>query len=254
MEQRNYEEESATLNTKLFDLTEAPIKEWLANLLNAEFTDVFSDYVDNSDIIGFQENNIQYNAYVVTLNSSDMNYIDNNLIKNSEKVKKACSMLYDAVYKVFPAVIQTCNKKYSNELLALRVVFHEPTMSFRLFKVNMKAEQLKTAIQTKTNLSKILEEKKDFTEEQLNEINKLINISNLTINNITKDVMDIEEKEVINYNKKLESYDKLYIVISTSDDNYLENMETSMKRLPQFGLSYQDPDEENYIDKLKKSK
>jgi hypothetical protein len=54
MEQRNYEEESATLNTKLFDLTEAPIKEWLANLLNAEFTDVFSDYVDNSDIIGFQ--------------------------------------------------------------------------------------------------------------------------------------------------------------------------------------------------------
>ena len=25
-----------------------------------------------------------------------------------------------------------------------------------------------------------------------------------------------------------------------------------MKRLPEFGMKYQDPDEENYIDKLKK--
>jgi hypothetical protein len=42
-------------------------------------------------------------------------------------------------------------------------------------------------------------------------------------------------------------------VLEETDPNDTDIANESMKRLPTFGLLFQDPEEETYVDKLKKS-
>lgn len=253
MDQRISDEEQANLITKLFNCTETPIKEWISKFINEDVSYVFSDYVDDSDVIGFQENDKHYNAYVVTLDNNTDKQIDDNLLKNSEKTRKACSMLYDGVYQVFAAVIQTCSEEFHGKLKSLRPIFDEKTMSFKLLRINGKASQLQLAIEQKEKISKMLSNPNlTLNDDQYNSISNAINNFNSIITTVTPDILNIEELECKEVNVKLNNYDKLYIVVEESDDVDADNIETSLRRLPVFGLSYQDPDEENYIDKLKK--
>jgi len=253
MDQKISDEEQAEIITKMFNCTESPIKEWIATFLDAEVKYVFTDYVDNSDVIGFQENDKHYNAYVVTLNHDTTSQVNPELLKNSEKTRKACSILYDAVYKVFPSVAPTCSDEYLNMVVGLRPIFDEKTMSFKLFRINGKSAQLQLALEQKYKIMELLSKSEsELTIDQKAGIDNSLKKIDDIIKNNTKQVLDDDELICNLTNNKLETYDKLYIVVEECDENNQENMETSMRRLPVFGLSYQDPDEETYIDKLKK--
>lgn len=247
------EEEQQAIVNKLFDCTESPIKEWIASYFNVPVEEVFCDFVDDSDVIGFQEGSIHYNAYVVTLSSESKKHVDEELIKHSEKTRKACSMLYDGVYKSFAAIIQTASEKYKDFVANLRPIFDEHTMSFKLVYINGKAAQLKIAIDQRNTIFKTLNnEQTTLTEQQKQDIGKILTTVESIIKQNTIEVLNEEELYCVEINNKLDNYDKLFIVVENAEDAYEENLETSLSRMPDFGIQYQDPDEETCIDKLKK--
>lgn len=245
------DEEEAAIITKLFNCTESVIKEWIAEYLDKSPSDVFDDYVDDPDVIGFQENNKHYNAYVVTMKNTT-SLVDSKLLKNSEKARKACSMLFDGVYKVFSSVIQT-STEYKEQIQGLRPVFDESSMSFQLKCINVKAEQLKIAVdQLHKTRAYLCSSKTELINDQLESIKNSIKLYSDIIKSNTTEVLNAAEEECKKTNERLATLNNLCIAIEDVDDQDIDNLETSMRRLPTFGLQYQDPDEENYIDKLKK--
>jgi hypothetical protein len=263
MEQQS-EAEKAAITNKLFDCAEAPIKEWIAEFIGEDPSVVFNDYTDDVDLIGFQENDKHYNAYLVTLDCDVTSNVNPELLKSSEKARKACSMLFDGTYQVFASVLQVVKKRFFDQLRNLRPMFDEPTMSFKLIRINGAAAQLKAALEQKAKAITFLAEAKDpLSVENQEKVDSFINGLNDIIVKNSKEVLDAEESICIETNKKLETYDKLCIVVEESnadgegvngmlDSGDLENADKLLSRLPTFGLNYQDPDEENYIDKLKK--
>ncbi len=258
MEQHS-EAEKAAITNKLFDCAEAPIKEWIAGFICEDPSVVFNDYSDDVDLIGFQENDKHYNAYLVTLDCDATTNVNPELLKASEKTRKACSMLFDGTYQVFASVLQTVKKRFFDQLRNFRPVFDEPTMSFKLIRINGAAAQLRAALEQKSKAITFLAEAKEpLSAENQEKVDSFIKGLNELIVKNSKEVLDEEEVLCVETNKKLETYDKLCIVVeeSNTDDeggnSELENVNKLLSRLPVFGLNYQDPDEENYIDKLKK--
>ena len=48
------QQNDAEIINMYFNYAEAPIKEWLAEFLNKSVEEVFPDYVDKTDLIGFE--------------------------------------------------------------------------------------------------------------------------------------------------------------------------------------------------------
>lgn len=248
--------EQAAYSQKFFDYAESPIKEWIAGYLKQEVTEVFPDYVDEADIIGFMSKKKHYKAYVVPMPHDTQSLVDKNLLKNSEKMRKACSILFDAVREVFMAVVGSIEDPKLDYLKGFMPVFVEDKMAFHLLRVNRKAMQLQAADTQRKQIERFLqtaketgvsEEQKSMIQESLNKINEVFTAN-------TKEVMDAEEQacKLSNEDIKTSGVDWLHIVVEETDPDDQELEQESMKRLPTFGLQYQDPDEENYIDKLKK--
>ncbi len=252
--------EKAAYTDKFFSCAESIIQEWVADYLQKPIRELFNDYQDESDVIGFMYNKKHYSAYLVTMPYGTESLIDKHVLDADEKAKKACSMLYDAVREVFMAVTGSLaeSKSYSqteiNNIRSLMPVFTESTMSFHIVRVNRKAMQLQAANMQRIQLLNFLqnaptegvtEEQKDAIQKSLDELSKI-----LTDN--TKEVLDAEEMVCKEINEKNKTGNMLHIVLEESDLNDIESLNQSMKRLPMFGLQFQDPDEENYIEKLKR--
>lgn len=253
MDRKSKEEEKSVLLMKFFDYAESPIKEWIAEYLNVDVKELFSDYQDNSDVLGFQceINNKYYEGYLVTMDFNDESYLDNEILHASEKYKKACSMLFDAVHQVFPAVTSTIHEDYKEKIQGLRPLFDNNTMSFKLYIINHAATSLQVAIEAKKQLMYYLTNtESELDENTKNNIKENISKCDATIETNTKKVLDDEEEKCKHMNKHLENFSRLYIAVEEIE-NYHPSDEC-LRRLPLFGLSYQDPEEESLIDKLKK--
>lgn len=246
--------EQMAYSQKFFDYVESPIKEWIADYLKLDVSEVFPDYLDDSDIIRFMVDNKQYSAYVLPLPHAAESFVDRDLIKESEKVRKACSILFDAVREVFMAVVGSITDPKLDHLKGFMPVFVEDKMAFRLLRVNRKAMQLQAADTQRVQIEKFLqtatgtgvtEDQKNMIQESLDKINKIFNEN-------TKEVLNAEEEICRKINAELEFFDRLHIVVDETDPDEDGLEQESLKRLPTFGLPFQDPDEENYIDKLKK--
>ncbi len=246
--------ERAYYAQKFFDYTETPIKEWLAGFVETDVTQIFPDYVDKAEIIAFADKGQHYKAYVVPMPPDTNVLIPSGLLENNPNARKACSILFDAVREVFLAITGSIEDAKHEYLKGFMPYFDETKMAFRLKRVNRKAMQLQAANNQRKQLDQFLSanDYKAMTEEQKNLIHENISKLNEIFNLITKETMDEEEKLCEESNKKTEVYDRLYMVIEEldPDDSELEN--ESLKRLPNFGLQYQDPEEDTYIDKLKK--
>ncbi len=265
-------QERAAYTDKFFSCAESPIQEWIAAYIGKPVTELFSDYRDESDVIGFMHDSKHYNTYVVTMSADSESLVDANVMKVSEKARKACSMLYDAVREVFMAVtgslaesleksdtsdasISTNDTQKTVELVkSLMPVFVEAKMAFAIKRVNRKAMQLQAAQAQRTQLLNFLRQapKDGISVEQKELIQETFDQLNKVFTETTQEALDAEEKLCKETNAKSETLDWMHIVLEESDPNDVETINESMKRLPMFGLQFQDPDEENYIDKLKK--
>lgn len=253
MNKADIQNERVEYARKFFDYTETPIKEWLASYINRDVLEVFPDYNDESDVIGFMIGDKHYNAYVVPMSSDTELLVDKKLFEH-EKVRKACSILFDAVREVFLAVTGSIEDPSLEYLKGFMPVFVEDKMAFHLMRVNRKAMQLQAAYDQRKQLEKFLqtmtqidlpEEQKTMIQDNLNKINKIFEEN-------TKESLDKEEQDCKSTNLIVTKFDWLHIVLEESDPTNQELDQECMKRLPTFGLQFQDPDEENYIDKLKK--
>jgi hypothetical protein len=253
MNKAEIEIERAEYAMKFFDYTETPIKEWIANYIKKDVSTIFPDYVDESEIIGFMINNKHYKAYVVAMPFDTNSLVDKELLEH-EKVRKACSILFDAVREVFMSVTGAIKTPELEYIKSFMPIFVEDKMAFYLKRVNRKAMQLQAADLQRKQIEKFLQtaDKTGVTEEQKNMIQESLNAINTVFTKNTKEMLDKEEQECKTTNEELTTYDWLHIVVEETSPDDEELKQESMKRLPTFGLQFQDPEEENYIDKLKK--
>lgn len=246
--------QQAELQDKFHNCTESIIKEWIAENMGKPVEELFDDYNDTTDVIGFCEGGKHYIAYVVTMEADSKSLVDAELLKNSEKARKACSMLFDAIRTVFIAVVGShVGKSEDSEFMKnLMPIFIEESMAFRLIRVNRSLLEVKTAMKHRQQIEQLKASGKELSEDEIksvgariDEINKILDIDN------QKKVMEEEEicKEI---NERIAGI-WLHIVLEETDPNDTDIANESMKRLPTFGLLFQDPEEETYVDKLKKS-
>lgn len=267
--------ENAKIAEKHFDYAESIIKEWLAEYLNVPVANAFPDYTDHSDVLGFKSDGGKYyTAYLVTLKNNTPVQLDTSELKPETKFGKAVGIMLDAVNVVFGAILSTIEPEFSDRVINLRPILSSETMSFNLKYINIKALQLQQAVQRKHQINmylsgkaKELEENKtaeSISAEDMQKINGIVDQCDQIIKSIPKSTLDSEQEKCTLENEKMTRLSSLYLVIEEntqeedtaeeSNDvlNDVSKLEESLQRLPTFGLPYQDPTQENYIDKIKK--
>jgi hypothetical protein len=238
MDKAKAEEEKIKILNKLFRCAESPIKEWVAEVFDLE--NAFPDYTDDSDVIGFEYNQVYYNAYLVSLRPNLTGLVDEKILNNSNDAKKACSMLFDAMRIVFPSVVQTCDEPYLTKFKGLSVSY--TNMAFQLCRRSMSEAKLNVIYAQLAELYKLRE-----TADDKDKINDLIEKLNTDVSLITNEMLEEELDNCAKENESLSKKNWMYLVIEPA----VADIDLSMERLVSVGMTYQDPDEKTLIDKLK---
>ena len=235
---------------KLFDCAESVIQEWIADYFGVEISEVFNEYEDNSSVIGFTHNNVQYNAYLITMEPGCERLVDDALIRECEDARKTCSMLFDGAYHVYSALAATAKDEYKERLRGMSIKFDEPTMSFQLVHINVKAAELQAANDQNNKIRELIQRGDELNEEQKSALmNSVAKIKAIMLEN-TREVLDAAELECREKNKVPPKM-LLHIAIEEADDeNKLERIEEGMSRMPTFGTQYRNPDDTNFIEEL----
>lgn len=265
MSRAEAEEEKKKMIEKFFNSAESPIKEWISEYLNVDPEKVFPDYDEDSDDIGFKYKNTQYNAYLISMGPNEPSMVNKNLLKSSEEVRKACSMLFDAVQMVMPSVLHTSDKEFADDLKGLHFQFDEDTMSFGLIVVNtaqykkvmsvqhyQQVMQIKGSLEAKLNEPNTDENNISEIKKQLVKVEELIIKAKSSYEEISNEDIEKEDERCKFVTEKLKLANKLYIVVEELDSNDVDAMNEGLKRLPMFGTTYQDTEDESFVDKLKK--
>lgn len=265
MSRANAEEEKKKMMDKFFNYAEAPIMEWLSEFINVKPELAFPDYCDDSDDIGFRYKDKQYTAYLISMGPDESSKVDSKLIENSEDVRKACSMLFDAVQVVLPSVIFTADKEYADALKGLHCIFDEKTMSFKFVVINIEeykkinaVKQYKQLHDTKTLFEQKMAESEltgdvlSNVKAQLFKIDELMLKAKKVYEETTEEMLAADEKRCELVNEKIKTANRLYVVVEESDSSDDHTLLESLKRLPTFGTMYQDTEDVSFIDMLKK--
>jgi hypothetical protein len=275
MDKASAEEEKKRMMDKFFDYAETPIKEWVAEFLGKDPTDVFTDYNDDNELIGYKENDKFYDAYLVTMESNSQKQVPSNLLE-LENTRKACSMLFDAIKIVFPAVLQTTKPEFTNDLTGLYFTFDNDTVSFKWAMINIPLFKKRTAAQKRDQLlnmraslkaeqvnynTALANGKIDKPEDpedpndphkipqHLEQIDKLIADTEKLFDSISDEDIIAENARCVEMSKQLPSKTQLHIAIEERS----EDIEQGLKRLTVVGLSqYEDETDESFSDKVKR--
>jgi hypothetical protein len=244
------QQDELELMNMYFNYAEAPIKEWLAEYLNKPVEEVFPDYKDKTDLIGFKIEDSYYDAYIVTMEDTDQLYINKKLLDKYENYQRSFDMLLMSVHNVFSAVVNTCADEYKDALKNMRAAYDAETCKFNLLYINAKAMELQTAMYARDQTLRYLIMNVSTTpEDAKNKMLEMVNKYETTIKSYNKDVLDEEEERCKKINESLKTNTKLFIVI----EEKIEEIQTeeSLQRLPTFGRMY-DIEDESHIDKIKK--
>jgi hypothetical protein len=257
MTKAEQEIERSKIIDKFFDVYESVMQEWLANYLQILPNDAFPDYDgDACGEIGFQEEKSEthYKVYAISMQAEKDSFVDPKLLLDSEKARKACSMMYDGAFQIFLPVTSTIMEKYSSKMKGLQIRFMEKYMAFKLFRINTAAYERAQADQQKQNLVNALDEIPKKTGKPLDEptekkIKDLIEKVDEVINRLTIDVIKSEQKEADELNAILEKFDWMYVVAEKVEDTAtLNNIQLDiLKRLPVVGR-INDLDEDHIAD------
>lgn len=245
--------------TKHFDFAENPVKEWIAETFGEDVDTLFDDYNEDADVLNVKSGDDSYTLYLTTTPTTSTAYtISRQQLQSDEILQRATSMMYDAVFTVFMPIVNTMtNMKHLVEDIFPR--FEESTMSFKMLSVNgpymhrKQLEQTLKEINTQTlRLKSIV-----TTDENIDEIKKLQNKLQIALESNTEKFNSITDEECKNAqlvcderNKTFATSTRLYVCIEKNKKDIV--LEQKLKRLPQFGLKYQDPDEDTYVDRFKK--
>jgi hypothetical protein len=228
----------------MFDYAEAPVKEWLANVFEKPLMEVFPDYKSHRESIGISSNGDSFVLYFSSV-TDDRRYLFTHKDTRDDSVKKAIDVLFNALYPVYTSVV--CSSELNEKLIGVYPYFDENTMSFSLRAVNQYTIMLS---QCQNALEQCV--KKMATAEPNSEYyNQLIDARNKVLDGIglcTEEVIRKRDAELVDINNKYLQMPKLYLTVIK---NCLDEDEIG-RRLPTFGLEFQDPEEDNYIDRLKK--
>lgn len=269
---------------KYFDYADIPIKEWISAVLDEDANHLFDDYEDDdndTDLLNIKdENDRTFSFYLTAFPENDKKTfaLTPDEIKDSPKLSRAMKLMFDSVYTVFPPVVKTMSNM-NHKMEDVFPVFDDKYHAFKLTKLNGLAHkrmalmknmdqiiyqfgQLKEKTQALDNMIKQAEEKKDDEvlmdlkqkKEQSDELEqKLQTMAQDTesqINEITKEKMELSQQECDGMNKLLEDAPMLYLCCEMDKDNI--STEVKLRGMPEFGVPFQDPDEESYVDKYKK--
>jgi hypothetical protein len=265
MSRMEAEEEKKKMIDKFFSYAESPIMEWLSEYLEVQTDEVFPDYDEDSNDIGFQYKGNQYNAYLLSMGPNEPSAVSSDLLQASDDARKACSMLFDAVQMVMPSVVHTSDKEYADKLRGFHCKFDENTMSFNLIVVNteeykkvMAVQEYKKIMQYKGQLEQKLAEP-DLNEalildikNRLKQADDLIGKAKQAYEMVTEEDVQKEADRCDEITKRLADVNKLYIVVEKVDSGDVDAINEGLKRLPVFGITYQDTEDETFTEKLKK--
>ncbi len=247
---------------RYFNLAENVVKEWIADYMEESPEVVFDDYKEKSDVIGTEEEGTHYTAYLdiykpdeiqVHENGSTNTFILNQgQLKTMPKVSRAVSLVFDSVYAVYMPIVHTMTNMV-DKIKDIFPKFDETTMSFELCMINRLAQEKEKLRNTvyrilaeKEKLSKIEGEKADELRKQLQELETKTMIEH---NEITLSQVEAQQTLCDLTNAILKQAPRLCIVL---ERGIPEDTEHIMQRLPEFGVKYQDPDENTLIDQIKK--
>jgi hypothetical protein len=251
------EEEKKAWAMRFFDYAEAPIKEWISSYLEENVETIFPDYSADSDIISIQEDNgTHYNVYLTPfptiIKDSTAFVIEKDKFNTSEKLKKAASLLFDAVYAVYVPVLKSM-VNMGHRMEDIFPKFNDVQMYFEFNMVNKYYMQKQQACQNLIKIDEQFNRIKDIHTQEANEIRTKLASLNMEYseknNAITDEMLNTQEELCRKENEIFALGTKLYVVLET---NIKPKDDIIMKHLPDFGLKYQDPDEDNYVDKYKK--
>ena len=245
-------EDPKEIANKLFDCAESVIQEWIADYFGVEINEIFTEYNDNNGVIGFTHNGKQYNAYLITMEPGYDCLVDDELLRECEDARKTCSMLFDGVYHVYSALAATAKDEYKEQLRGMSLKFNEPTMTFQLIYINVKAAELQVANDQNNKIRELIQRGEELSPEQKSALlNSVAKIKAVMLEN-TREVLD-EAEAVCREKNKVQPKQLLHIAFEAADEeNQLERIEEGMSRMPAFGTQYRNPDDTNFIEELNK--
>ena len=223
---------------KLDDSTDSNIDSNIDKLKLDDNTD--NDIDDNTSELKLNDNLPYFN-------------VTKRIIQRSLNIKHAVGSLLQSVYTVYPAVSKTMvNLKHRIEGIMPEFVEHD--MYFRLKMINIPYAKKQQALQPIPEIQEQLRKIENVETPEVNKIRQqlsdLYNEQLNKFNSISEQEVSDAEKQCKLENEKLKHGPFLYV--HANKNNHLDN-DIIYKRLPQFGLRYQDPEDETLIDKLKKT-
>ena len=240
---------------RYFDFTDNPIKDWVSDVLEEDVNTIFDDYRDSSDVLSVESKDKFYSVYV-THKPENVNHfpLKYEQVIKQKKLHKAVSMMLEAVYTVYQPVIKTMSSM-GHRMEHVHPKFDDVEMTFTLTAINTlefeRKNRLNRVLQIQSQLEKIKNETGEEIEELRRQLNELKPQAIAFHNEITNAAIAECQETVNSINKVLKNKPKLYVCLDVNSNQTIDK-EERYKRMPQFGLKYQDPDEETYIDKLKR--
>lgn len=249
-------EEQKKYAMKFFDYAETPIQKWLAMYFCIPVKTLFPDFKDDTDLISVEESGNYYILYITEKQLESP--CDYSYMENSISIKKAASLLFDAVRNTFFAIVKTMNgHKDVSELLI--PIFNDSIMAFELKAFNRLAMekdqadkellQISSQMQKLNDMNNVKAENRKQIMQLKTQLSQLQTDCLKKYNSITTDSITKMDNKCEELNKTLFGAPKLYIVL---EKNTKPSAEQVAKRLPVFGIQYQDVDEDSYIDTLRK--
>lgn len=228
----------------MFDYAEAPVKKWLALAFDKPLIELFPDYKEHRESIGISSNGDSYVCYFSPVNDNRRYIFTANDTKELP-IKKTIDILFNALYPVYTAVVSSC--ELNDKLIGVYPYFDESNMTFTLRAVNqyrIMLSQCQNALDQCAKKMALAEPNSEYYDQLANARTKVLDGINLC----TEEVICKRDAELVDINNNYALMPRLHLIVIK---NCLDEDEIG-KRLPTFGLEFQDPEEDNYIDILKK--
>lgn len=250
-------EEEKRWELKFFDYAENPIKEWIAKYLEETTETIFDDYKEESDVIGVEENGDHYILYLTSsptnLKNGSAYAINLEDLKNMPNVARASKLLFDSVCKTYGAIVQSMSN-LGQKMEDVFPKFVSPEMYFKFMYINREKMEREKAQYVLSQIEMQLVRIRDVDSEDANKLKeKLVSLQDETIeklNKYTEEEVSRKEKLCTEVNEKLDGCAKLYMVAEKNED--MRDEDEIMKRMPEIGRRYEDPDDEPMFDKIQR--
>lgn len=267
---------------KHFDYADTPIKEWIAAVLDEDINHLFTDFRDTcyTECLDVKdESGTMYMFYYTVYPDDETTFVlDPETINDSAVLSRAMRIMFDAIYTVFMPVVKTMSNM-SHRMENMFPLFDATTHTFRLVCINSE-ERKKTVLydtmrnvfnqsaQLKKNVEILTAQYKQAVDDgqeddaaaykaKLNEAHELAQrLQNVVkeveqkLDEIPDSLVQRETQRVEQINQSLVDAPRLYLCCERNLSGV--DMEKCMQELPEIGLKFQDPDQENYIDRIKK--